>query len=137
MNDDSQTPPVSDDPNAKSPLDALEELLAQTQAATSNPDAASQTAAQPVADAEVAPATPNVDLEQQARLEAERLMAQEEQGKIDEAEIIAQRQALESVKDTPEYQARTTQMQEDHDQAESEEAVKDGFDIKQLDHTQV
>jgi len=140
MNDDTQN-----QQNQQNPLDALEELLAQTQASSSGSGGAAGAAPGSPA-AQNYPAMPEApqdsqpseaDAEAKAQIEAERLLAEQAQAEKDTQDIMLQRQALEEVKQTPEYQARVQQTQDDQAASEEETAVQDGYNIVQLDHKKI
>lgn len=138
MSDDSQLPqdpaqqpaaPAGDD--QKNPLDVLEELLAQSQAsAGGGAPALGQPATNPTA-------PPEPDSAEVARQEAERQAAAAQQEQVDQQEIAAQRQALEAVKETPEYQARVQQIEEEKAEQTQQHANQDGFEVNQLEHKKI
>lgn len=111
---------MSDD--QKNPLDVLEELLQKTKQQQGGADHA---ATQEQEEAE--------RLAQQQRLEKE----QQRQAELDAQNIAAQRASLETLKETPQYQARAAQ---DAAEAQTKSDVlnaQDGFQIEQLKHTKV
>lgn len=67
-------------------------------------------------------------------MEADLLLAEQAQEEKDEQEIEVQKQALENIKQTPEYQARVQQEQSDEEQSKQEQSAQDGFEIVQLSH---
>lgn len=111
---------MSDD--QKNPLDVLEELLQKTKQQQGGVD---QTATQEQEEAE--------RLAQQQRFEEE----QQRQAELDAQNIAAQRASLETLKDTPQYQARVAQDTEDAQTKSDALNAQDGFRIEQLKHTKV
>ncbi len=118
--------PLPADPAAgggKSPLDMLEQILKdQKQEGAEAP-------ATPVA-APVVPAEPLISPEE--------LQAQQAAHKAqDEVDLKAKIAELETIKQTPEYQARVEQNAQAQTQAEEAHSGQEGFEIRQLDHTKV
>lgn len=127
--DDQPTQPgvaVSADPTGaptdqKNPLDVLEELLKDSGGAGADPKA--------VADQKTE--------EEKARQMAELEQKMAEQAKIDEQNIAAQQQLMESLKQTPQYQARVQQNEQKEQEKQEEETAGKGFEITQLKHDTV
>lgn len=138
MNDDTNDN-TQNQQNQQNPLDALEELLAQTQASSSGSGGAAGAAlGSPAAPGLPQDSQPSeADVEAKAQIEAERLLAEQAQAEKDTQDIMLQRQALEDVKQTPEYQARIQQNQDDQASSEEEAAIQDGYNIVQLDHKKI
>lgn len=119
----------------KSPLDILEQLLKDSK----KDEAASDQAASPQTPGLAAPggeesAQPAaLTPEQIAELDA-KLAAQRE---IDQQKVEQTLSELNSVKTSPQYQARVQQQQQE-DQEKQEEAVEhDGHQIRQVSHTKI
>ncbi len=106
--------PPADAPAGQSPLDVLDQILndAQTKAAT-------QQSAQ--------------EEEEKKKLEE----AVEQQKQEDQAKLQEQIAELQTVKESPEYQAKVQQDQHAVVQAEEHAQEMEGMDIVQLGHTKV
>ncbi len=120
MADDTQTTTTDD----RNPLDVLEELL------KNDGDAAAKGDADALAEDE--------------RLEKERAQKRQEfeakqvmQQDIDAQKIADQKKLLETIKNTPEYQARVQQEQQQQEETKQVAAATEGFEITQLTHDKV
>lgn len=69
--------------------------------------------------------------------EAERQKLMAEQQIEDEQQLAVQRQAMEEIKTTPEYQARVQQEEEKKQQQAQDVANQTGFEIVQLQHKKI
>ncbi len=132
MNDDTTQQAVPTDPAAsaddsaasdqpqKNPLDVLEELLKDSGSAGADPKAvAKQTE------------------EDKARQMEELQQKIAQQAAIDEQKIAEQQKLLESLKETPQYQARVQQEEQKVQDKSQEDSAGKGFEITQLDHDKV
>ena len=109
------------DDQQQDPLKALEDLIAKRKAGAPAGDA-------PPAPAEEQPAAPQVD--------TEALLA--EARARDAADIAAQRQKFEELKQTsPQYQAATEQKQAAQAEQTEADAFSDDYKIRQIDHTTI
>lgn len=143
-------PQISSDPAAsaadqKSPLDILEQLLKDskkddaTAPAASNPGASDPggivgsgaSEAAPGGDAAAQPAV--LTPEQIAELDA-KLAAQRE---LDQQKVEQTLHELDSVKVSPQYQARVQQQEEEAHQKQEEAIEHDGHQIHQIGHTKI
>ncbi len=124
MADDAQTPPAQDD---KNPLDVLEELLKDS---GSGSGSGSSGGAAPAKEGELT----EEELAQK-RLEFEQKKA--DQAVVDTADIEKQKALLETITQTPAYQARVQQEEAAVEQTVKNEEAAVGFDIKQLEHDKI
>lgn len=108
----------------KNPLDVLEELLQKTKAkqGSEDPEAAAQV---------------QKEAEEKAALEQQRLAEEQRQVELDAQQIAVQRASLETLKETPQYQARQAQEAEAAQHKVQTLNAQDGFQIEQLKHTKV
>lgn len=118
MADDAQQT-KSDD---KNPLDVLEELLKDSGAGGAKTDPAK-------------PAELTEEELEQKRIEFEQKQA--EQAQVDAQQLEQQKELLQTIKDTPQYQARVQQQEEAAAESEQKQQASDGFEITQLDHDKV
>ena len=83
----------------------------------------------------VAQAEPEVDADQQ-RVELDRLVAEQ---KEEDAEALRQQIAdfQDVAANSPQEQIRKEQRQAEEQEKQAEEEAKDGFEIRQLDHTKI
>lgn len=145
----SSSQPVATTPSddKRDPLQVLEELLAERQQSVQGGDTGSSNSPNlPTGSTPLAPPTPlpgeppapnippPIDETTKAQMEADLLLAEQAQEEKDEQEIEVQKQALENIKQTPEYQARVQQEQSDEEQSKQEQSAQDGFEIVQLSH---
>lgn len=122
-------PPI--DPNApqKSPLDLLEDILADAQKKDSAKAEEKVEAAKNEEQAKAAADQAATDAAIEAEKEKHRLE--------DEALLKQKQEELKTIVDTPEYQAKMAQ-EEAADKQEAEEfSAGQGFDITQLKHTKI
>jgi hypothetical protein len=117
------TPPASDPaPSAggkQSPLAILEEILDESKKASSAQDAAQEQKATEAA--QLAEAKANMA----AKIEQDQTLIQQQ---------LAQ---LQTIQDTPQYQARMTQEEAKKDQAEDSQDGLAGHEIRQIKHTKI
>lgn len=128
MADDPQTPPqnAATDPNQKSPLDILEEILSEKGASAGDPGGMQAEASV----APVVPEPPQPTAEELAQLEAARLAQ-------DQAELQQKQAELQTITQTPQYQARVEQEEAAKQQHDQQETAQEGFEIKQIEHTKI
>ncbi len=116
----------ADDQSQKSPLDILEELLKES----GNSGASSQ----PTAPA----AEPGQPTEEEKAKKLEELQEKMAEQAIEDKENIAkQQELLESLKQTPQYQARVQQNEEKAQTEADKDTAGQGFEITQLKHDKV
>lgn len=119
----------------KTPLEILEEILKESQdgeaAKAADGQASGDPSAEPLADNPEASALPSEDYTE----EYKQLL--EEQKLRDQQMIASQRQMLVGVADTPENQARVSQIEEAQELKEQQAADQDGYTIQQISHTKI
>jgi hypothetical protein len=125
MSDASATTPNQN--ATKSPLDVLEEILGKPGAGLSDADRAQadQKVAETLADQE------------QAKLQEQLAVEEQQQRAEDEAAILQKKQELATVTQSPEYQARVQQEQQEVQAEAAAEEALDGFEIHQIEHTRI
>jgi hypothetical protein len=133
------TPTVSPDPvqanvptsgtPQKSPLDMLEDILADAQ----KKDQAKKGEVEAAAKAEAEAKAAAEKAAQEAALEQEKVRQQQE----DEALLHQKQEELKTIVETPEYQARVEQQTAEEQKHADETAAGAGFQITQLGHTKI
>lgn len=123
----SSTPQTAVKKNSKgdqNPLDVLEEILndAKNKGQKSDPNA--PTPEQIAAQKEV-----------EELKKAEALMQERQQEDVQK--MVEQIGELDSIKQTPEYQARVEQIEEKKQEEVSQQQAQDGYEIEQLQHTKI
>lgn len=113
----------------KSPLDMLDELLKDAKGGAPAGDAADPA----VAEATAAAATAQAEAGDQALVDELGALHKEK----DEAALQAEVDRLASIKNSPEYQARTEQATAQEATDQQSAADNQGFDIKQVGHTKI
>jgi hypothetical protein len=128
----------------KSPLDILEELLNDTKAkggAKGKSSAALPGVNPGVPDGgaadEAAEAAAKAEEAAKAAEEAERQRIIAQRKLEDEQHLIAQRAAMEELKNTPQYQARVQQDQQEEEEHKQHDEAVQGYEIKQLEHKKI
>lgn len=126
-------PPSTDPAQAgapqKSPLDMLEDILADAQKKDQAKKGETEAAAKAEAEAKAAAEK----AAQEAALEAEKLRQQQE----DELQLKQKQEELKTIVETPQYQARVDQQQAEEQKHAAEDAAGAGFQITQLGHTKI
>lgn len=120
----------------KSPLDILEEILNDPSKKAVQPAAAAATGAPPPNPGEPVPAESALPPIPQPS-EAEILAQQQAQLIKDQAELITEQANLQTIVDTPAYQARVQQAAATAEESQRQALAGQGFEIKQLDHTKI
>jgi len=129
MTDDQQNTSATPQPTStpagddKNPLDVLEDILKEAKAK----GAAKNTGPTPE---EIAAQEEAEALKQAQQMQAEHRVQ-------DQQEILVQISELDTIKDTPEYQAKVQQEQAAKDEKAEEQQSQDGFQIYQVGHKKI
>lgn len=127
MADDPQTPGV--DVGGADPLSVLEDLLKQA-GSDGGAAGAPPVAGEAAVDGEKTP-------EEKAAAQAELEQKLAEQQQRDNEQLVAQREKMHELKNTPQYQARVQQDEEKAVEQSEHDAAGEGYEIRQLDHTKI
>lgn len=113
---------TASDTGGQSPLDALEKILEEAKAKKESSG----------------PSEEEVAAEQKKLAEEAAFNAQKEEQKIrDQQELEIKIAELKNVEQTPQYQARVQQHQQEVEEKQQTQADNDGYQIDQLDHTKI
>jgi len=128
----------------KNPLDVLEELLVETKnsdvgsGATNSGSKSAGSSSANDANSMKQPKKTEEELAAELKKTREEFeQKQKEQNVVDEKKLLAQKQAILSIKDSNEYKARVSQDTEKKTNSEKKIIAGEGFKIDQLGHKKV